>query len=301
MDDHVTGKREMNDKNEPAYAAATFEQKPVHIDLDYGSARKVFIFGDVHGNIDPILRAMDKVGYDHEAGDRMISLGDWLDRGNHTTKVAKFIERHKDDLRSVKGNHEQMLEDAVRLRDGGISPIDLIKNGGKWILEHLPQDEDGPREDRDEHGNLLMDHKGRRIVAAVCGSPVALTITTPAGHRIGVVHGEMRRIAGRLDWNTFTGVLQEQGPDGFIAADAMWERDEIRRIKHEHAYGSRLRSSDMVENIDHVFHGHTILKEPLVWGNRSWIDIASYKRGETAFIDVDRWTRDKRITEGPCK
>ena len=291
----------MTNKDEPAYAAATFEQQSAHIELDYGSARRIFVFGDVHGNIDPIRRAMKKVDYDHEAGDRMIGLGDWLDRGDHTTKVAKFIERHADDLVFVKGNHEQMLEDAVRPRDGGISPVDLIRNGGSWILDHLPKDGDGDDDDRDPAGNLLMDRRGRRIVAAVCGAPIALTVTTPAGNRIGIVHGEVRRIHGRLDWNAFTGILQEQGPDGFIASDAMWERDEIRRIKHEHARRSHPRPSDIVENIDHVFHGHTILKEPLAWGNRSWIDIASYRRGETAFIDIDRWTRDNPITKGKRK
>ena len=147
----------MNNKDEPAYAAATFEQQSAHIELDYGSARRIFVFGDVHGNIDPIRRAMKKVDYDHEAGDRMIGLGDWLDRGDHTTKVAKFIDRHTDNLVFVKGNHEQMLEDAVRPRNGGISPVDLIRNGGSWILDHLPQDGDGDDDDRDADGNLLME------------------------------------------------------------------------------------------------------------------------------------------------
>lgn len=283
----------MTTTDAPAYAPATFRQKPAHLEVDLSDARRIFVFGDVHGNIDPITDAMARVGYDGSAGDRMVGLGDWLDRGAHTTQIADFIEGHAEDLVFVKGNHEQLLEDAVRPRPGGISPAELIRNGGSWIIDHLPEDGDSSGEDdRDDEGRLLLDAGGRRIVNTVCGAPIALTVLTPAGHRIGFVHGEMRRMFGRLDWDAFTGTLLEQGPDGFIAQDAMWEREEVVRIRHEHADGKAVRPADMVEKVDHVFHGHTILKEVLTWGNRSWIDIASYKRGTAAFIDIDQWTRD---------
>ena len=285
----------MTGTQEDGYAPVVFEQKPVHVRLDLSDARRIYAFGDVHGNIDPIRDAMKKAGYSARDGDRMIGLGDWLDRGQHTTKIAKFIEEHADDLHFVKGNHEQMLEDAVRPREGGIDGVNLIRNGGGWLLERMRQEDD---EDTDGEGRLLLDAKGRRIVKAVCGAPVAMTVITPARYRIGIVHSEVRRMFGRLDWEAFVGTLEQQGPHGFIAEDAMWERDEIRRIKHEHADGKRARQSDHVENIDHVFHGHTILKEPLVWGNRSWIDVASYKRGSAAFVDVDEWTSRNATKKG---
>lgn len=290
MDGKLTEKNIMS-KKDRNYAAAEFTQQAVHKVVDLRSARRVFTFGDVHGNINPIRAAMKDAGYDGEAGDRMIGLGDWLDRGDHTTRIARFIEKHADDLHFVKGNHEQMLEDAARLRDGGISPVDLIRNGGSWLLDHLPDDGSGDEEDRDENGRLILDEKGRRIVKAVCGAPIALTVLTPGGHKIGIVHGEVRRMFGRLDWDAFTGVLEEQGPDGSFAENAMWDRDEVRRIRSAEASGETVAVTDMVENVDHVFHGHTILKKPLVWGNRSWIDVASYKRGKAAFIDIDKWVR----------
>lgn len=282
----------MNQSNERNFAGAVFVQQPAHMEIDYSEARRVFAFGDVHGNIDPLRKALEEVEYDAKSGDRMVGLGDWLDRGDHTLEVADFIEEHKDDLVFVKGNHEQMLEDSVRLRENGIDGINLIKNGGAWIFDFFPDalDDDNDEEERDDQGNLILDQHGRRLVAAVCGAPVALTIKTPGGYKIGVVHAEVRRVMGRLDWDVFTGILEEQGTGGFIAEEAMWERDEIRRIRVDHACEEEVPESDYVENIDHVFHGHTILKQPLVWGNRSWIDVASYKRGEAAFINIDEWT-----------
>lgn len=267
-----------------------FIQKPVHLEIDLSNARRVFTFGDIHGNLAPLKQAMKEARYDASAGDRMIGLGDWLDRGSDTLKIAKFIEKHADDLCFVKGNHEELLEDAVRPREGGRHPADLIRNGGSWIIDHLPEsDED--EEERDEKGQLVLDADGQRIVRSVCGAPIAITVKTPGNRKIGFVHGEALRIMNILDWDIFTGVLEQQGPYGYIAEGAMWERDEFLRIRSDHASGKKLKMRDMVQNVDHVFHGHTINKAPITWGNRSWIDIASYKRGEAIFADVDKWTR----------
>lgn len=265
-----------------------FKQKPVHLEIDLSQARRVFTFGDIHGNIGPLKQALKKAEYDPEAGDRMIGLGDWLDRGEDTLKVAKFIEKHAKDLFFVKGNHEQMLEDAVKPRPNGIEAINLIRNGGAWLIDHLPDNEE---DDLDERGQMRLDEDGRRIVAAVCGAPIAITIKTPKGRRIGFVHGEVPIVAGLLDWEVFTGVLEEQGPYGELAESAMWEKDEFVRIRSDHAAGRKVPARDIVQNVDHVFHGHTINKAPVTWGNRSWIDVGSYKRGEAVLADVDKWAK----------
>lgn len=265
-----------------------FQQKPAHIEIDLSQARRVFTFGDIHGNLSPLKRALKKVGYDPDAGDKLIGLGDWLDRGEDTLKIAKFIEKHKDDLFFVKGNHEQMLEDAVRPRPGGIEAINLIRNGGAWLIDHLPDDGE---DDLDENGQMRLDKDGQRIVAAVCGAPIAITIKRPKGRRIGFVHGEVPIAAGLLDWDVFTGVLEEQGPYGHLAESAIWDRDEFVRIRSDHAAGKKAPKRDHVQNVDHVFHGHTINKTPITWGNRSWIDVGSYRRGEVILADVEKWAK----------
>ena len=98
-------------------------------------------------------------------------------------------------------------------------------------------------------------------------------------------------VAGLLDWEVFTGVLEEQGPYGELAESAMWERDEFVRIRSDHAADRKVPARDIVQNVDHVFHGHTINKTPISWGNRSWIDIGSYRRGEVILADVDKWAK----------
>jgi hypothetical protein len=44
-----------------------------------------------------------------------------------------------------------------------------------------------------------------------------------------------------------------------------------------------------IPDIDHVFMGHSITKEPLIMGNCSWIDTGSYKHGLVTIVDVDDW------------
>jgi len=259
-----------------------FIQQPVHVELDLSSARRVFVFGDIHGYLGNIEKAMRKVGYDAAAGDRMIGLGDWLDRGEETLEIGYFIEDHQDDLVFVKGNHEQMLEDAFVPGPNAMDPGMLIRNGGSWVLGIMDEEEL-------ENDRIVATPEGRRLLKAVCGAPIAITATMPSGSKVGFVHAEVRRILEMLDWNVFTGVLEQQGEQGGIAQEAIWARTEYKNLdKIKVAMGAKAPTSEYVANIDHVFHGHTIVKDVMTWGNRSWIDIGSYANSKIAFIDVEK-------------
>ena len=49
-----------------------------------------------------------------------------------------------------------------------------------------------------------------------------------------------------------------------------------------------------VKNIDHVFHGHTILGSPFTLSNRSWIDTGAYMGGDLTLIDIDRFLQERK-------
>jgi len=263
-----------------------------HKHLDLSHARRVFIFGDVHGVLENLTNAMAAVNFDPEAGDHAIGVGDWLDRGPDSTKIADFIEASRDWLHFIVGNHEQILWDAGR--KGGLDPINLVRNGGQWVFRHIDEESEGNESDK-----IAFTETGLRIRDVVCKAPVALTVATPGGNTVGCVHAQIPPIdlggdRWTFDWNEFIERLTatENGEPTQaareLAADAIWERSVLKRIMPKIHYGETAKDAGMVvRGVNHVFHGHSIMDEITTWGNTSWIDIGAYKRGNIAFVEMD--------------
>ncbi len=93
-----------------------------------------FVVGDIHGAFDLVLRAMDKARFD-PAVDRLLSVGDLIDRGDGSHRCARFLAQPY--VHAVRGNHEDMLLDLYK--DGEPVPAVLMfaarSNGfpcGSW-------------------------------------------------------------------------------------------------------------------------------------------------------------------------
>jgi len=87
----------------------------------------ICVIGDVHGCILQLERLLPKIPQDH----RVILVGDYIDRGEHSADVLRFVSAQTD-FTCLKGNHEDMLlqflEDPERygprwLRYGGIQTL----------------------------------------------------------------------------------------------------------------------------------------------------------------------------------
>jgi predicted phosphodiesterase len=64
-----------------------------------------YIIGDVHGNYNGLVESLQKMGW-KENEDRLIFVGDLVDRGIANKKVIDFVAEHKDTVHIVLGNHE---------------------------------------------------------------------------------------------------------------------------------------------------------------------------------------------------
>ncbi len=65
---------------------------------------KTFVIGDVHGCFFELQKLLDKIGPSSE--DRIIFLGDLVDRGPGSPEVVGYIMNHPRTCMSVVGNHE---------------------------------------------------------------------------------------------------------------------------------------------------------------------------------------------------
>ena len=98
-----------------------------------------YAIGDIHGRYDLLLRALDEIG--HHAGGgvaRIVFLGDYIDRGLWSRDVVKVLMEldRLPNITCLKGNHEQMLIDAVRGRDTGDVTSWLISGGAETIKSY---------------------------------------------------------------------------------------------------------------------------------------------------------------------
>lgn len=95
---------------------------------------KVFVFGDVHGEIKMMKKLLE---YWNEKEEQLVILGDLADRGpnsRETFELAYELMRNKNAI-IVKGNHDDMLE--KYLQDPIVHHVHYYMNGGKKTLLSL--------------------------------------------------------------------------------------------------------------------------------------------------------------------
>ncbi len=95
---------------------------------------RTVIIGDVHGSYDALTRIISKVGFDEE-NDRLINIGDMMDRGAAPRKVFLFFKEKKEAMRDncilIRGNHEQMMLDSYH--DSSNLPL-WMSNGAEQTI-----------------------------------------------------------------------------------------------------------------------------------------------------------------------
>ncbi len=97
------------------------------VQLESNTAGNDYIIGDVHGSGE-LENVIAKLGPD----DRLFIVGDLFDRGGHEVDVYHLISTDPR-IHAVKGNHEQMLLDAMKNSASHQDIYRFLCNGGGWI------------------------------------------------------------------------------------------------------------------------------------------------------------------------
>lgn len=94
-----------------------------------------YVIGDIHGEIDKLKTIIEKINYD-STQDKLIFVGDYVDRGADSYEVYKYIKKLDNEKNIfIRGNHEEMMVDAVLNEN----KIDLwYHNGGQETKESFP-------------------------------------------------------------------------------------------------------------------------------------------------------------------
>lgn len=73
-------------------------------------ANNIYVISDIHGEFDLFIKMLKKINFSRN--DRLIILGDVLDRGSQPIKIIEYV-MEKDNIKLLMGNHEKMFLDFI--------------------------------------------------------------------------------------------------------------------------------------------------------------------------------------------
>ena len=199
------------------------------------------IVGDIRGHFTKLQRALDSVGFNPNAGDRLFSVGDLVDRGPESGLALQWLRRPW--FHAVQGNHEEM---AVSWASDPHMETIYRRNGGDWNIVNTP---------------AMVQEVAERFAQL----PVVIELQTAAG-LVGIVHAD----CPFEDWVSFIEALE--GPDitelerMHVIGAAQWSRNRIMS-----------RREDRIDCIHAVVVGHTPVQWPMSLGNVHYIDTGGWK------------------------
>lgn len=90
---------------------------------------KYFVFSDVHGEYDALMRGLKEAGYDsNNPQHKLVSLGDNFDRGPDSRKIFTYLTQNH--AICIKGNHDAMFQEYLEKgMDGEFVLFNILHNG----------------------------------------------------------------------------------------------------------------------------------------------------------------------------
>jgi len=218
---------------------------------------KDYTVGDIHGCYDLLIQELSRICFDFNK-DRLLSVGDLVDRGTKDLETLSLIKEKW--FYSVRGNHEQMMIDALpfyhdQTQENLNSANHHCMNGGQWFVD------------------LPLDAKESCVMLAK-SLPILLE-TVVDGKRIGVVHANIRD-----SWDSLAESIQ-QG-DKYSVMDSLWSRTRITKS-----------IDSTIKDIDHVFLGHTPIQDIVTLGNTTYLDTGAVFGMKLSIICINDFMKQK--------
>lgn len=226
-------------------------------ELKLDDDKDLYIIGDLHGAFELYQHGKKRLGI--KETDYVISLGDLIDRGKKNLEcVTEFTK--KDHKFMVLGNHEDMMVQGML--EGSRQHYECwFYNGGNTTLDELG-----------EEGCTLLS-------ILVENAPVVLVVHH-RGQTLGFIHGGYPSVYEHLPLTDIPKLEWEEWKKKRFAESLVWDRDMFQCA----CEGMKLPP---VLGVDFVFHGHSPAKEPLINGNRVYMDCGGIFNGNLAFAWLD--------------
>lgn len=95
-----------------------------------------YYVGDIHGCYSKLMEALDEVNFD-KTKDRLISVGDIIDRGVESFKMLELLDEPW--FITTRGNHEQLIISAIAYNNNVDRRVWMDNGGGDWWFTLTPE------------------------------------------------------------------------------------------------------------------------------------------------------------------
>lgn len=249
--------------------------------LEANTLGRDFVIGDLHGSYSVFENLLKGINFD-PTKDRIISVGDMVDRGPDSLKCLELIREPW--FHPVLANHEKMMIDKF---SGGWSGAYWYQNGGQWGAEahnyfKAMKDPESQMIPTDEAMQLID------LIPLVEELPFLITVNTKSGKKFHVLHAELPSGVGKITDMELT-VPEEVNMLATIeivdGEAFLWYRNIYYNF-----YTSDLSNRDKIvrtvsyigatkifnDELSHVISGHTILQKPMTIVGQTNIDTGAY-------------------------
>ena len=72
-----------------------------------------YVMSDIHGHFDEFSQMLEKIGFSDE--DELILAGDYVDRGNQTAEMLRWMEKGPENALFLKGNHDAEFAECITI------------------------------------------------------------------------------------------------------------------------------------------------------------------------------------------
>ena len=226
-----------------------------------------FVVGDLHGCWHLLEALLEHVNFDPLV-DRLISVGDLIDRGPENLKCLELLDENPW-FHCVKGNHEEMMHLSV---SGETSQNMWQSNGGAWIYEHLTPT------------GLPLDIL--YLADELQKLPLLITVDMKDERKFHVIHSELKADVPATDADLADEVRLAE-LTGVYHANILWGRTlfyplcledptEHRLAKFRRKNELEKRDKFFNPELSHIYSGHTVVQRPITYKGQTNIDTGAY-------------------------
>ncbi|MGH1576151.1 metallophosphoesterase family protein [Planktotalea sp.] len=239
--------------NKRGSSASSINLRPMQVEMK--PERPFYAIGDIHGCLDQLHAALNRVDDDVEAlnidDPTLVFLGDYVDRGPASAQVLEELIQlslsDPDAVVCLMGNHERMMLDFLD---------DPLKAGPQWLKF-------GGRETLESYGITGVDAEaGKEQLYEACEE---LWDAMPEGTEAWLRHLP-------LHWSTGNMHCVHAGLDP-VASIKQQSQDVM-------LWGSNAFLKTPRSDGNWVVHGHTIVDKPIWENSRISLDTGCYFTGE---------------------
>lgn len=206
--------------------------------LKRNDAGRTFFVGDLHGCFWHLEQGMRMADFDTRV-DRIISVGDLVDRGPESHRVLEMLDQPW--FHAVQGNHEDMaVWCAFGGRDKPINMASYVEHGGGWFAG-------------------MMDVERKEYAYAIMELPYLIEVETNQG-LVGVVHADTHNGSWAFTKQLYQEVDTWAGLER-LRQHSLWSRNRVIQ-----------RDTTSVEGVYAAIVGHTPMRTPVALGNTIYID-----------------------------